>query len=176
MDKSFLIHLVFSQDIKTSKIYTVFINTVYTCQQLVDIIFISSYNGSMVNFLFTLILSALSDFSYSIFQIRLNKQNNNEYCEVMPNDSGLKINMLQKYLFIPLDIFKEKVPNKLISIDSKLEAWLSFLSSDDPEIIVSVINQKTKKSLPKAKLPLLKVRKKTNCSASDLLMPGYYNK
>ena len=31
--------------------------------------------------------------------------------------------------------------NKLISIDSKLEAWLSFLSSDDPEIIVSVINQ-----------------------------------
>lgn len=57
------------------------------------------------------------------------------------SDTGININMLQKYLFIPLDIFREKVQNKLISIDGKLEAWLSFLSSDDPETIITIIQR-----------------------------------
>ena len=57
------------------------------------------------------------------------------------SDSGININMLQKYFFVPLDIFREKVQNKLISIDNKLEAWLSFLSADDPETIITIIQK-----------------------------------
>ena len=57
------------------------------------------------------------------------------------SDTGVNINMLQKYFFVPLDIFREKVQNKLISIDNKLEAWLSFLSADDPETIITIIQK-----------------------------------
>ena len=45
--------------------------------------------------------------------------------------------MLQKYIFIPLDIFKENQQNK--DIKSKLDAWLVFLSMDNPEMIVKLI-------------------------------------
>ena len=47
--------------------------------------------------------------------------------------------MLQKFLFIPLDIFKKIQHNKTIS--SKLDAWLLFFSSDDPEDIIQLINE-----------------------------------
>ena len=47
--------------------------------------------------------------------------------------------MLQKFLFIPLDIFKKIQHNKPIS--SKLDAWLLFFSSDDPEDIIQLINE-----------------------------------
>lgn len=50
------------------------------------------------------------------------------------SDTGLKMNLLQKYLFIPLDIFGEKIHNEGVSDET--EAWLAFLSQDDPEIIV----------------------------------------
>lgn len=39
---------------------------------------------------------------------------------------------LQEYVFINLDIFKEKLDNNHITIDNDLEAWLTFLSVDDP--------------------------------------------
>ena len=45
--------------------------------------------------------------------------------------------LLQKYIFIPLDIFKENQQNK--DIKSKLDAWLVFLSMDNPEMIVKLI-------------------------------------
>ncbi|MCM1398463.1 MAG: hypothetical protein NC225_03155 [Clostridium sp.] len=44
-------------------------------------------------------------------------------------DTGIKIDLLQKYIFIPLDIFKGKLYLK--GIESKLDAWLSFLACDD---------------------------------------------
>ena len=47
--------------------------------------------------------------------------------------------MLQKFLFIPLDIFKKIQHNKTIS--SKSDAWLLFFSSDDPEDIIQLINE-----------------------------------
>lgn len=46
--------------------------------------------------------------------------------------------LLQKYLFIPLDIFRKNVHNK--SEISKLDAWLILLSVDDPKTILSLIN------------------------------------
>lgn len=46
---------------------------------------------------------------------------------------------MQKYLFIPLDIFKEKQHNK--EITNKLDAWLTFISTDNPEEIIKLIQK-----------------------------------
>lgn len=53
------------------------------------------------------------------------------------SDTGLEMNLLQKYVFIPLDIFKETRHNKYI--DNKLDAWMTFFSTDKPEEIVKLI-------------------------------------
>ena len=55
------------------------------------------------------------------------------------SDTGIELNMLQKYLFVPLDIFRKNMQNKCIS--SKLEAWLTFLSSDAPDVIETLVHQ-----------------------------------
>ncbi len=47
------------------------------------------------------------------------------------------MNLLQKYRFIPLDIFRNRPHNKLIK--NKLEAWLTFLSAEHPEDIIRLI-------------------------------------
>lgn len=52
-------------------------------------------------------------------------------------DTGLKLNLLQKYTFIPLDIFHTVLHNK--GIRNKLEAWLAFLSTDEPAVIAELI-------------------------------------
>lgn len=53
------------------------------------------------------------------------------------SDSGVKIELLQKYVFIPLDIFRRVHQNKLI--ETEIEAWLTFLSSDEVEDIINLI-------------------------------------
>lgn len=55
------------------------------------------------------------------------------------SDSGLKLPLLQKYLFVPLDIFLKNKHNKVIS--NKLDAWLLFFSSDDPKDVVGLIEE-----------------------------------
>ncbi|MFR2487810.1 MAG: PD-(D/E)XK nuclease family transposase, partial [Hungatella sp.] len=50
-------------------------------------------------------------------------------------DTGLELELLQEYIFIALDIFREITHN----IDKELDAWLYFLSSDEPEDIKRVI-------------------------------------
>ena len=45
--------------------------------------------------------------------------------------------MLQDYTFITLDIFRKNLQNKGIS--NQLDAWLTFLSVDEPEMIVNLI-------------------------------------
>ncbi len=52
------------------------------------------------------------------------------------SDSGLSMNLIQNYIFIPLDIFKQKHQNDPIT--TQLEAWLTFLSMDEPEKIIRV--------------------------------------
>ena len=52
-------------------------------------------------------------------------------------DSGVKLNLLQKYIFLPLDIFKKTHHNK--PIKSKLEAWLTFFSAEEQEEIVKLL-------------------------------------
>ncbi len=55
------------------------------------------------------------------------------------SDSGIKMELLQKYIFIPLDIFRKNVQNN--SINSKLEGWLAFLSMDTPSVILELIER-----------------------------------
>ena len=47
--------------------------------------------------------------------------------------------LLQEYFFIPLDIFRKILHNK--GIRNELEAWLAFLSVDEPEVIVKLIGE-----------------------------------
>lgn len=55
-------------------------------------------------------------------------------------DTGLELELLQKYVFIALDIFKENLHNKITyKFENKLEAWLAFLSEDDPKTILKLI-------------------------------------
>lgn len=53
------------------------------------------------------------------------------------SDTGLEMELLQKYLFVPLDIFRKIQYNT--GIRNKLEAWLTFLSIDDPTVILQLI-------------------------------------
>ena len=81
------------------------------------------------------------------------------------SDTGLELELLQKYVFIPLDIFrgiyhndgKSSGKNSANSSGesggrdeqrksvkrrwNKREAWLTFLSTDEPEIIIELISQ-----------------------------------
>lgn len=50
-------------------------------------------------------------------------------------DTGLKLDLLQEYFIIPLDVFRQMRHNGL----NKLEAWLYFIGSDEPKDIYRVI-------------------------------------
>ncbi len=53
------------------------------------------------------------------------------------SDTGLELELLEEYFFIPLDIMKEILQNR--GIKSRLDAWLAFLALDGPEWIEAVI-------------------------------------
>ena len=65
------------------------------------------------------------------------------------SDTGLELELLQKYVFIPLDIFRTIYHNNVKSNGknsanrrwNKTEAWLTFLSTDEPEIIIELIRE-----------------------------------
>jgi len=54
-------------------------------------------------------------------------------------NTGLKLNILQEIMFIALDIFKKTQQNK--PIETKLEAWLTFISTEEPEQIAELIQK-----------------------------------
>ena len=62
----------------------------------------------------------------------------NEYLHYFKQKSntGLKLELLQEYCFIPLDIFHQIIQNR--GIKTKLDAWLTFLTADDPETILEL--------------------------------------
>lgn len=66
--------------------------------------------------------------SYSQHYIHRSKQQ---------TDTGIEIDLLQEFLFIPLDIVRSLCKN--IGIRNQLEAWLMFLSDDSPEMILKLI-------------------------------------
>ncbi len=55
------------------------------------------------------------------------------------SDTGLQMDLLQEYAFIAIDIFKEILQNKGVRECNKLDAWLAFLSVDEPETIIELI-------------------------------------
>ena len=55
------------------------------------------------------------------------------------SNTGLKLELLQKYIFIPIDIYLKKKEN--IDISNRLNAWLLFLGSDDPGDIIRLIER-----------------------------------
>ena len=59
------------------------------------------------------------------------------------SDTGVNINLLQEYLFIPLDIFKknQQNENRSVKIENRLEAWLAFFCMDDLETIIDIIEK-----------------------------------
>ena len=55
------------------------------------------------------------------------------------SNTGLEIELLQKYLFIPLDIFRENKHNG--DIKEKRDAWLTLFSNDNPDVIIELIEE-----------------------------------
>ncbi len=55
------------------------------------------------------------------------------------SNTGMRLNLLQRYIFVALDIYKENHQNR--GIRRKLDGWLTFLSSDDPEDIIALIEK-----------------------------------
>jgi len=55
------------------------------------------------------------------------------------SNTGLELGMLQNIIFIPVDIFLEKLHNE--GIQDELDAWLTFLGCDEPEYIIELINK-----------------------------------
>ena len=57
------------------------------------------------------------------------------------SDTGVDIHMPQKFIYICLDVFREKQDNEDVTIHNKFEAWLTFLCRDEPERIIELIEQ-----------------------------------
>ena len=55
------------------------------------------------------------------------------------SDSGIKLELLQEFIFLPLDIYFKFHHNK--GIRNKLEAWLTFFGSDKPDEIIDLIEE-----------------------------------
>ncbi len=55
------------------------------------------------------------------------------------SDSGARLNMLQNFVFIPIDLFLNKLHNE--GITNELDAWLTFLGNDEPEYIIKLIDK-----------------------------------
>ena len=55
------------------------------------------------------------------------------------SDTGLQIDLLQEFVFVALDIYREKHQNK--NIEKRLDGWLTFLISDEPEDIIALIER-----------------------------------
>ncbi len=53
------------------------------------------------------------------------------------SNTGIQLNLLQNFIFISIDIFLVKLHNE--GINSNLDAWLTFLACDEPEIIIKLI-------------------------------------
>ena len=54
-------------------------------------------------------------------------------------DTGVEVELLQEFLFVPLDIMKKIYENN--GVRNKLEAWLIFLSDDNPETIIRLLKE-----------------------------------
>ena len=56
-------------------------------------------------------------------------------------DTGIRLDIPQKFVYLSLDNFKKKQHNEGEKIHNKLEAWLTFFSRDEPDMILKLIKQ-----------------------------------
>ena len=61
------------------------------------------------------------------------------HCFHQTSDTGLKLDLLQRFVFVSLDIYQKNNQNK--DAETRLEAWLKFLSSDNPKDVISLIEK-----------------------------------
>ncbi len=64
-----------------------------------------------------------------------------KYCHFFEqmSDTGLKLELLQKYVLIPLDIFVKYQHNR--NVIERQDAWLTLLVCDEPEKIIALIEK-----------------------------------
>ncbi len=67
-------------------------------------------------------------------------------------DTNLNLELLQEYIFIPLDKFLDIYHKNNQNIDKELDAWLLFLASDDPSDIMKLIEAYPKFREPYAEI------------------------
>ncbi len=56
-------------------------------------------------------------------------------------DTGIRLDIPQKFVYLSLDNFKKKQHNEGEKIHNKLEAWMTFFSRDEPDMILKLIKQ-----------------------------------
>lgn len=54
-------------------------------------------------------------------------------------DTGLKVDLLQEFIFVSLDIFLDLKDNENIEALDELDAWLYFIGSDKPADIQKIV-------------------------------------
>ena len=95
------------------------------------------FNYSMIRPVFTIVFMEKSTSAFKDFMdIYI-------HTFTQTSDTGLDLDLLQNYIFIPLDIFRQKLKGKLdtcVALTEK-EAWLAFLSSDEPQVIGLILEQ-----------------------------------
>ncbi len=74
------------------------------------------------------------DFDRQVFRIQKKSDDEKQYKK---QNTGIRLEWLQEHLLIPLDIFRLNLQNK--GINNELDAWLTFLSADEPEMIEQLI-------------------------------------
>ena len=57
----------------------------------------------------------------------------------LKSNSGLELDLLQNFIFIPIDIFLQKLHNE--GITNELDEWLTFLGCDEPEYVTQLIQR-----------------------------------
>ena len=58
---------------------------------------------------------------------------------IQKSDTGMQMNLVHHYIFVALDIFRKTHQNEIIK--DELEAWLMFLSTEDPEQIMDLCDR-----------------------------------
>ena len=97
----------------------------------------NSFTYKRIQKVYTIVLFEKSSADFR----RFSKEIYIHHCEQKKSDTGVEVNLLQEYTFICLDIFSDIIQNENRKIKNRLEEWLVFLSQDDPEMIIKLLNQ-----------------------------------
>lgn len=96
----------------------------------------NSFTYKRIQKVYTIVLFEKSSADFR----RFSKEIYIHHCE-QKSDTGVEVNLLQEYTFICLDIFGDIIQNEDRKIENRLEEWLVFLSQDDPDMIIKLLNQ-----------------------------------